>query len=354
LAEISVQNEPVNGGPGAAAALAVDWAEAGLSYDALHDALHGAAIWAEALRFNPKKGEYYLALGRDQEALGRTSQALTSFSSAIGLNTQDASAYFDRGYLELQLNRTADAARDFANAVTWAPRDGPSRLLYGIVLTRERHFSAAKIQLTVAVSLFRGDPLESAAWVQLGQAEDDLRDFSAAAVAYEHAVKLSPGRTTVHSELGLDLLRTEQWKAARAQFVIVAAQRPRDSFAYLDLALSDQQLGAVTLAAREVKQQIQINRNQKALLVIDFRILGGLDLRQSHWKAAIADFTQVLVNGGGTDQDYYYLGYAQKQAGDSKDALVSLQRARDLAKAAKDAVLLVTICKELKGLGAAC
>ncbi len=354
LAEIKVQNEPTNSGPGTAASLATDWGEVGLSYDALHDVAHGAESWAQALRFNPKKGAYYLALGRDQQALGRTSQALSSFTAAIALNAKDSSAYFDRGELELRLNRTADAARDFGQAVTWAPGDGPSRLLYGIVLAQERHFSAAKVQLTIAVSLFRGDPLEAAAWDQLGQAEDGLQDFSTAAVAYGHAVKLDPSLTTVHSQLGLDLLRTGQWKAARAQFVIVIAQRPRDSFAYFDLALADQQLGALALAAQEVRQQIQINRNMKALLVTDFRVLGGLDLRQSLWKAAIADFTQVMVNGGRTDQDFYDLGYAQKQGGDLRDALVNLQRAQELAKAAKDTMLLASICKELKGLGAAC
>jgi tetratricopeptide (TPR) repeat protein len=354
LAEVDVQNEPVNHGPSAADSLAADWSEVGLSYDALHDIVHGAASWAEALRFNPKKGAYYLALGRDQQALGRTSEALHSFTAAIGLDAKDSSAYFDRGALELRLHRTTDAARDFNYAVTWAPRDGPSRLLYGIVLSRERHFSAARVQLTVAVSLFRGDPLESAAWDQLGQVEDGLRDFAAAAAAYGHAVKLDPSQPTIHSELGLDLLRTSQWKAARAQFVIVVAQRPRDSFAYLDLAFADQQLGALSLAAGEVRQQIQINRHQKTLLVTDFRVLGGLELRQSLWKKAIDDFTQVVVNGGRTDQDYYYLGYAQKQAGDSRDALVSLQRAQGLAKAAKDSALLAAICKELKGLGAAC
>ncbi len=354
LADIKVQNEPINRGPGAAASLANDWGEVGLSYDALHDAAHGAASWAEALRFNPKKGAYYLALGRDQQALGQTTKALSSFTSAIGLDAKDSSAYFDRGSLELRLNRTAAAARDFERAVTWAPGDGPSRLLYGIVLTQERRFSAAKVQLMVAVSLFRGDPLESAAWDQLGQADDGLGDFAAAAVAYGHAAELDPSQTTIHSALGLDLLRTGRWRAARAQFVIVAAQRPRDSFVYLDLAFADQQLGALVLAAREARQQIQINRYQKARLVTDFRVLGGLDLRQSLWKNAIADFTQAIVNGGGADQDYYYLGYAQKQAGEPKDALISLNRARELARAAKDTTVLANICKELKGLGAAC
>ncbi len=354
LTEIRVQSMPPNGGPRAASALAVDWAELGLIYDALHDPRNGANAYVHALHYNPHKGSYYLLLGRDEQALGQFVQAIASFSAAIHINPRDGNAYYDRGALALRLGILGPAVRDLAHAVALEPRDAPSRLEYGIALERAGRYAAARDQYRIAATLLQGKPLQAAAWNKLGNALDELQDYKDAISAYAHAVALNPRSTVVHSALGLDLLRTNQLAAARVQFQIVVAQNPHDSFAYFDLAAIDAQQGRLARALQEIGLQIAVNQGHPALLAIDYRLQGFIYTRQQGWHEAVSSFGWVIVFGKPTDQDYYNLGYAQEQTGDRAGARRNLARAYELARAGDHTALGKATCKELTKLGAPC
>lgn len=356
LAEIRAQSTPAHSGdPGSSAALAPDWAELGLTYEMLGQPRSAATAYLQALRYAPRKGAYYRALGRQQRQIGQLEQAIVSFTAAIRLDPHDQAAFYFRASAEQRTGHLSAAEDDLRRALTLDPRDVAARELLGIVLASLGRYEEAATQYGTAAALLASQSGAGAMWAAQGNALDRIGRYGAAIPAYRRALAADPRNTLAHSALGLDLARGGHLAAARVQFQIVLAQDPRDRFALFDLALIDEQQGHTEQAIAELRQQIAVNRQgPPALLATDYRGLGQIYATHGRWHEASRSFGHVITLGSPNDADYFNLGYVQARAGDARGARANLSRARALALAAGHAALAKAACTEVVKSGGSC
>ena len=82
-----------------------------------------------AIRLNPDDATAYYNRGNAKIKLGQHFDAITDFDTAIRLNPDDAEAYLNRGIAKALLNRISEAKRDGRTALRLAKQAGDTRLI---------------------------------------------------------------------------------------------------------------------------------------------------------------------------------------------------------------------------------
>jgi tetratricopeptide (TPR) repeat protein len=163
-----------------------------------------------------------LANGKKDEAYKQSCRALEAYpdySFALAM----------RGLLNLEANRTADAAADFDSAIRADPPYGPPYVMLGALYIHEKRFNDASLLLSKAVQLL---PWAWQTHFQIGQAFFGEGNDEAALRAITEAIRrmsgaeLAEDRAAVHFSRAQVLLQLRNFPEARSEFEQVIQIQP--------------------------------------------------------------------------------------------------------------------------------
>jgi tetratricopeptide (TPR) repeat protein len=167
-----------------------------------------------------------LAKGKMDEAYKQSCRALDAYpnySFALAM----------RGLLNLEANKTAEAAADFENAIRIDPAYGPPYVMLGALYNQEKRYNDAFLVLTKGVELL---PSAWQAHFQIGQALFGKGDVEAALRAITEAIRrmsggeLAEDRAAVHFSRAHVLVQLRHLSEARSEFEQVVHIQPDGQF----------------------------------------------------------------------------------------------------------------------------
>ncbi len=304
------------------------------AYTLLPDTVNARKEFDEAVQLAPDQSEVHLQYGRALIILADPGAARSELQRAIALNPSDGDSLYDLALLDARENQTAAAAALVERAIAlthdrrilrryyttegqmylfsqnWAAaresfdhalvldKDAPSDLaglgtaLEGLNLPRD-----AVAVLAKAVTL---DPKNAIAWEQLGHAQTDLGDCSAAATAYSHANELRPNDRSLLNHLAHALRKCGRTDEATAvirhlktiveEEVALGAKGPELQRTDTE-ALALEQKGDYQAAELDYRKLIGIDPENP----IFHRNLGLVLCRQSKWTEGLPELKKALA-----------------------------------------------------------
>ena len=159
---------------------------------ALSEADRGAeavAHFTEAIRRQPRHGDYYSNLGAALLEMGRADEALARQDEALRLEPNKAFIYNNRGRALAALGRRDEARAAYAEALRLEPAHPEANYNLGYVLYESGDAAAALPHFQTAVA---GRPGNAAMWYNLGMAHAALGRYAEALPCVRRALALDP------------------------------------------------------------------------------------------------------------------------------------------------------------------
>jgi tetratricopeptide (TPR) repeat protein len=148
-------------------------------------AARDAAI--EAIGLCPDNPKAHYMLGLSQKRLGKFSEALAAFDAAAAADPGYHLAILEKGStLATELQRPTEGLRVLDQLIADQPQLARAPFEKGLILMRQKDFSAAARAFDAAVSV---DPDYTKAWIALAQAHVEAKDCNRALAAVEGALQ---------------------------------------------------------------------------------------------------------------------------------------------------------------------
>ena len=184
---------------------------------------HPSAVAAEQAADDLKDAEDLL----QKQQYPAAEQKLLAVTAAHPQNPQ---AWFDLGFAQSHLGKTADSITAYKKAAGISPKWYEAQQNLGLALAKSGDFSGAASVLRIAVTLkptTGGQPALSRTWVSLAQVLEESKSPDALA-AYQKAAELDPANS--EAELGLARMNeTADPAGAEQQYLKLAGQGSNES-----------------------------------------------------------------------------------------------------------------------------
>ena len=167
-----------------------------------------------ALQLSPMEPTPWLNLGRLFQQRRRWGDALTHYETAVKVFPDHPAIAATYGQLLQRANRFAEAETQYRRTIEFDPRP-VHHVSLGMVLLRQERVDEAIEAFQTAIA---GDPNLSAAYGNLGNAEQKRGNIEAASAAYEKAVALNPQDVLSYVSFGLTQLRLGRSREAAEIF----------------------------------------------------------------------------------------------------------------------------------------
>lgn len=163
------------------------------------------------------------------------SQAEEKLQALISTQSENPQAWFDLGFVQSHLGKTADAISAYKKATQLSPKWFEAQQNLGLALAKSGDLTAAAATLKTAVTLkptIGGQQAVAAAWLSLAQVTEDSQPQDSLA-AYRKAAELDP--TNSEAQLGAARMaeRSGNTAAAEQQYLKLAAAGNNDSIEQL-------------------------------------------------------------------------------------------------------------------------
>jgi tetratricopeptide (TPR) repeat protein len=258
-------------------------------------------LYEESLRYDPNYAETHNNLGVALKAEGKTQEAIEQYLIAIRIKPDYADAYDNYGNALRAQGKLSDAVAQIEQSLRLEPDWAEAHYDLGIALTQQGKIEEADDQYRQALDL---DPDYFEARCNFAINLMQLGNFSAAVEQYNEAVRIRPNSSAAHNDLAVALSHMGRLREAISQWELAVRIKPN----YADAAHSLAWLLA-TLAPED-----------------------GGDPAQA---VALAEHACDLT--GYQRPDYVdTLAAAYASAGRFDDAIVTAQKAIDLARSAGD------------------
>ena len=248
-------------------------AEARMSLAAVYDATgrSGAAVdeLRRVLDRQPANDDAHRQLGEILRNQGTPEQALTEFQRAVALRPDYWRNHERLGLFFLATGRTADAVAAFSRVVALRPDDGDGYQQLGTAYQTLGDNERARDSYQRAIAVNRNP----AAYSNLATLEYSAGRFSAAATAYEYAIKFLPNRPLTHRNLGDAYTKLGRTADARREYERaielteqMLAVNPGDAANMSRLAVYEGKLGRAAAARRHIDSATALNPGNPEIL----------------------------------------------------------------------------------------
>jgi Flp pilus assembly protein TadD len=173
-----------------------------------------------------------IRLGLQQEANGKTEEALVLLKRAIEMNPCEPEAYYYLGTLELRLQQYAQAEASFREALRLRPDYSAAYNNFGLVLRETNRLEEAAAQFSQAITL---KPDYAEALNNLGVVQVLTNQPAAAAASLIRAIELKPDYAEAYNNLGLVLKGAGRFREAEEYFLYAIQFRKDYPEAYNNL-----------------------------------------------------------------------------------------------------------------------
>jgi len=158
-------------------------------------------------------------------------QAEEKLQTIVTQQAENPQAWFDLGFAQSHLGKSADAIAAYKKAVALDPKWFEAQQNLGLSLAKSGDLTAAAAALKIAVTLkptIGGQPALVAAWLSLAQVTEESQPQDSVA-AYQKALELDP--TNSEAQLGVARMAERSGNAATAeqQYLKLAAAGNNDS-----------------------------------------------------------------------------------------------------------------------------
>ncbi len=312
---------------------------------ALGDNEQALADYTEAIRLGPNYSHAYASRGKLLEAMGQDAKAEADYDRAIQLDPSFNYALRLRAALLSRHGHDDKAIADADTATRLFPENASGYKDRGGVLVRLGQYQRAVEVLNRAVEL---DPNRASSYLNRGAAYNGLGQYERAIEDLNKAITLDPNNAGAHTNVGLAYYMIGQYERAMEDLSEAVRLAPENAIVHLNrgnvyarLGFMEQAVGDYETAARldprlvayyggAAKLLEDMGRNNLAIrddkklalqtdpAELDLRVeQGNTLLSKGNWKAAIAEFDQVIERDPRRAEAYVARGWARFCAGEA-------------------------------------
>ena len=195
----------------------------------LHHVLAQSCLWAkqydcaqeqfrQILQQEPDSAAAHVLLGEALDGLERTPEAITEFQTAIQSAPREPDLHFGLGYLYWKSQRYPEAQKEFQAELGLDPKHAQSLAYLGDIAIKQNDPQRAIDFLRQAISLKQDIRI---AYLDLGAAQAQLKNYPEAVKALNRAVELDPNQSDAHYRLANVYKSMGNASAAQAEFAKV-------------------------------------------------------------------------------------------------------------------------------------
>lgn len=227
------------------------------------------------------------------------------------------------------------------------PRDSDALHLLGVVATQKGDFQGA---IDLICQAIENNKNVASYHSNLGNARQELKQFSAAVASYEKAIELSPELAEAYYNRGNALKEIKQFDAAVASYAKVIALMPDFAGAYFNRGLSLHELKQFDGAVASYDKTIEL----KPDLAEAYSNRGNALKELKHLDAAVASYDKAIYLKPSLAEAYYNRALSLHELKNFDSAVVGYEKAIELKPDLAEAYYSRGISlQELKHLGAA-
>jgi tetratricopeptide (TPR) repeat protein len=273
----------------------------------------------------------YLALAKLQAELGQLAVAQDTLSEARGKLPPSGLLYQALGEIAMSRADYAGAYEHFQKALELDPGDTRARFMGAVALTRLGRFDEA---LTAFQTVGQTDKEFPGLAVERGRLFEESGRNAEALTEYEAALKQTPDDPEVQIRVGCARMIAAQTVSAQELLEKAAKARPRSAEANycLGRALFDQE--------RHIDAMVRLERavNIDPTRAIYHLYVGWVAVELGRQTGARAAFDDAIELDKGLADAYWQRGRLHLKQGAAKDAIVDLERSRQLKPSRYDAI----------------
>jgi hypothetical protein len=181
----------------------------------LGNAEKGVRFLVESLRLEPHEITTLTSYANGLASLGKFDEALSVYDRVIALQSDNAMAYYNRGFILQELKRFADSLEAYDRAIALQPAYASAYNNRGTVLQNLQRFEEALASFDRAIAL---KPDYAEAHNNRGSVFQELERFEEALECYERALVLLPNFSEGHYNQGNILLKLKRYAEALEAF----------------------------------------------------------------------------------------------------------------------------------------
>ena len=274
----------------------------------------------QAARINPRSAEVHANRGNVQRELGRFAEAIASYDLALALRPNYPNALNGRAIALVALARFDEALTDYDKTLALDPNFIMARYNRGLALARLRRLEAAIADYDSVLALdpgfLQGHVDRANALAGLGRLDDAL-------AAYDRALAVEPRLAPALYNRGLALLQASRFTDALANFDALLALNPSPAAvhdgrgsALMGLGRLNEALAAFTTATKADPERVGVLNNRGYVL-----------MRLQRHAEALACFDKALTVDPNFTDAFINRGNALLALGKTDDALSSFAKA---------------------------
>ena len=210
-----------------------------------------------------KRSNKYFGLGIGYAIRGELETAIEYFDKAIAFNTENASAYANRGNIYLQQSQWDKALADYDRALEIYPKlSGRTYYNRGSIYDMRGNWDQALADYNMAIEL---KSHFYAAYFQRGNLHLRQENWLDAIEDFEQAIELEPNKEQGYFGAGFGYLNMREWDKAFEKYNQGIIINPNDGDAYFSRGFIHVYHGRKARAIRDWKQAKKIFLEQKDL-----------------------------------------------------------------------------------------
>ncbi len=282
------------------------------------------AEYRTALRQKPEFPGAHHDLGNALRAHGELDAAVSAYREALRLKPDDAAAHTNLGCALLDQGRVDDAIAEHETAIRCQPENAIFHNNLGVALKKKGSLIQAETEFREAVRL---GPELAVCHRSLGRTLTERGKLAEAESEYRTAIRLEPESPDHHSELGAFLCDDKhEYDGAIAEFRIAIRLKPNVPVYHCNLANACNGKQSYAAAVTEYTEALRLDPGDADA----HHGLGNALGNQGKTDMAISEFREALRLKPDLGKAHFSLGVGLRQKAEFREALASLQRARQL------------------------
>ena len=198
----------------------------------------------------------YDGLGSALEALGKTDEALASYSESVRLKPHYPEGQYDLGTALMKLGRLDEAVPHLAAAVKHDPAFAHAHINLGKARLEQGNLDEAVVHLSKAVRLATDD---AEAYYNLGTVLLMQTKQDEAVACFSEALRLKPDYGEAHGNLGIALVRKGKLGEGAAHFLAALRLNPDNPGTHYNFGLALLELNRPGEAASHFSETLRLN-----------------------------------------------------------------------------------------------
>jgi len=298
----------------------------------------------EALAMDPRAAHVYLTRGsilmqyfKQGDVASSLQKASENFTSALRIDSSNASALFYRGQCYIQLGRLHEAVEDFEGARAKGLDSANRKVIAGYAVNFSNQAADAFVKRNLDSALHY---IDAAIAIEPGSAQYRftrgeicyaLSDNMKAVISYDHAVRYNPVYVEAYYKRGLAWYELKDYRVALDNFNMALSLSPQHLYAMRGRADALRAQKDYTRAAEAYENALRFapgTRGVAPTLTSElYNDLGFCHFQLGQYDKTIADEKRALAGERYFADAYFNRGYAYYRQGKLSDAIDDLVKA---------------------------